>query len=63
MEGEFTEDEIQSEKSQLEQELLKHMTDLEQIGQILARSSEIGLLQETRVRHKRDDLKGGETNG
>ena len=61
--GEFTEDEIQPERKELEQELLNHTTNLDQISQILSRSIQIGLLQETEGPDKRDDLKEGETNG
>ena len=61
--GEFTEDEIQPERKELEQELLNHTTELDQISQILSRSIQIGLLQETEGPDKRDDLKEGETNG
>jgi hypothetical protein len=45
--GEFGEDEIVSESSRLQQELLKNSTDLEEISRILSRSIQIGLLQET----------------
>jgi len=60
--GEFTEEEIQSERNELEQELLNHRTNLEQISQILSRSIRIGLFPETEGPVKRDDLKEGETN-
>ena len=60
--GEFTEDEIQSEKKELEQQLLNHTTDLEQISQILSRSIQMGLLQETEGPDKRDDQKEKEIN-
>ena len=60
--GEFTEEEIQSERNELEQELLHHTTNLEQISQILSRFLQIGLFQETEGPDKRDDLKGGNPN-
>jgi hypothetical protein len=44
--GEFPEDEIQSEKKELEQQLFNHRTDLEEISQILSRSIQIGVASE-----------------
>jgi len=60
--GEFTEEEIQAERNELERQLLNHTTNLEQISQILSRSIQIGLFQETEGPEKRDDLKEGEIN-
>jgi len=61
--GEFPEDEIQSEKKELEQQLFNHRTDLEEISQILSRSIQIGLLQKNEGPDKRDDIDQGETVG
>jgi hypothetical protein len=61
--GEVPEDEIQSEKKALEQQLFNHRTDLEEISQILSRSIQLGLLQKTEGPDKRDDPNQGETVG
>jgi hypothetical protein len=45
--GEFTEEAVHSERAKLKQDLLNHRTNLEQISEILSRSIQIGLLQET----------------
>jgi len=59
--GEFPEEEIRPEKKELEQQLLNHRTDLEEIGEILSRSIQIGLLQNDEGPDKHDNLNQGET--
>jgi len=61
--GEFPEDEIQSEKKALEQQLLNHTTDLEGISRILSRSMRIGLLQKAEGPDIGDDPNRGKTVG
>jgi hypothetical protein len=61
--GEFPEDEIQSEKKELEQQLFNHRTDLEEISQILSRSIQMGLLQKKKGPDQRGDIDRRETVG
>jgi hypothetical protein len=61
--GELAEDEIQSEKKEVEQQLFNHRTDLEAISQILSRSMQIGLLEKDEAPDKRDDTDQGENVG